>query len=116
MKQFWGWELATYLYFGGLGGAMLMLGAVLGIFMDPSLVTSGQLVFPVLIALVVLAVGTGLLVFELGQPIVFERAFVTKTAVIKWGAVFLSISMIFAASRRDNESVVSRTFSRFCPP
>ncbi|MGI6033230.1 MAG: NrfD/PsrC family molybdoenzyme membrane anchor subunit [Coriobacteriales bacterium] len=96
MRQFWGWELATYLFLGGLGGGMLTFAMVLDLIVYPTVATSSILVWGVFIALIVLAVGTGLLVFELGQPKYFYRAFVTKTAVIKWGAVLLSISMIFA--------------------
>ncbi len=97
MRRFWGWELATYLFLGGLGGGMLTFAMVLGLIVFPSALTSSILVWGVLIAIIVLAVGTGLLVFELGQWKVFYRAFVTKTAVIKWGAVLLSVAMIFAA-------------------
>ena len=99
MRRFWGWELATYLFLGGLGGGMLTFAMVLGLIVYPSelwQLASSVLVFGVLIAIIVLAVGTGLLVFELGQWKVFYRAFVTKTAVIKWGAVLLSVAMIFA--------------------
>ena len=96
MKRFWGWELATYLFLGGLGGGMLTFAMVLDLIVYPGAATSSILVWGVFIALIVLAVGTGLLVFELGQPKVFYRAFVTRTAVIKWGAVLLSIAMIFA--------------------
>ena len=96
MKRFWGWELATYLFLGGLGGGMLTFAMVLDLIVYPGAATSSILVWGVFIALIVLAVGTGLLIFELGQPKVFYRAFVTRTAVIKWGAVLLSISMIFA--------------------
>lgn len=97
MRQFWGWELATYLFLGGLGGGMLTFAMVLDLIVFPGVATSSILVWGVFIAIIVLAVGTGLLVFELGQWKVFYRAFVTKTAVIKWGAVLLSVSMIFAA-------------------
>lgn len=97
MKRFWGWELATYLFLGGLGGGMLTFAMILGLIIYPSALTSSVLVWGVFIAIIVLAIGTGLLVFELGQPKVFYRAFVTKTAVIKWGAVLLSVSMVFAA-------------------
>lgn len=96
MKRFWGWELATYLFLGGLGGGMLTFAMVLDLIVYPGAATSSILVWGVFIALIVLAVGTGLLIFELGQPKVFYRAFVTRTAVIKWGAVLLSIAMIFA--------------------
>ena len=37
-----------------------------------------------------------LLVGELGQPLVFFRAFVKSTSVIAWGARLLSVAMIFA--------------------
>lgn len=97
MKQFWGWELATYLYLGGLGGGMLCFAAVIGLFLAPSTLTTGALVWPLLWAIIIICIGVVLLVYELGQPIVFERAFVTKTSVIKWGAVVLVLSCVFAA-------------------
>jgi protein NrfD len=97
MQKFWGWELATYLFLGGLGGGMLTFAAILAIIVAPGILTSALLTWGVLVAVLCLLVGTGLLVFELGQWPVFERAFVTRTAVIKWGAVLLSVSMVFAA-------------------
>ena len=97
MKQFWGWELATYLYLGGLGGGMLCFAAIIGLFLEPSAIGTGSLVWPVLWSIIIICVGVALLVFELGQRIVFERAFVTKTSVIKWGAVVLVLSCVFAA-------------------
>lgn len=97
MKQFWGWELATYLYLGGLGGGMLCFAAIIGLFLEPSAVTSGSLVWVELWAIIIICIGVVLLVYELGQPIVFERAFITKTSVIKWGAVVLVLSCVFAA-------------------
>lgn len=95
MRRFWIWPIALYLFLGGLGGGMMCFSMVLGVMVEPSAVTSGTLVFGVFVAFMCLLVGTALLVFELGQPKVFYRAFVAKTAVIKWGAVVLSISMIF---------------------
>lgn len=96
MRQFWIWPIALYLFLGGLGGGMMACAAILGLIVFPSMLTSGALVWGVFIAFLVLGIGTCLLVFELGQPWLFIRAFVTRTSVIKWGAVFLSISMIFA--------------------
>ena len=95
MRQFWIWPIALYLFLGGLGGGMMCFAMVLGCFVAPSAISSGALVLGVFVAFMCLLIGTALLVFELGQPLVFYRAFVTKTAVIKWGAVVLSISMIF---------------------
>ena len=60
MKQFWGWELATYLYLGGLGGGMLCFAAVIGLFLEPSLVTSGSLVWVLLWAIIIICIGVGL--------------------------------------------------------
>ncbi len=97
MRRFWIWPIALYLFLGGLGGGMMCFSMVLGVMVEPSAITSGVLTFGVFVGLLCLAVGTALLVFELGQPKVFYRAFVAKKAVIKWGAVFLSISMIFGA-------------------
>ena len=94
MKQFWIWPIALYLFLGGLGVGMMATAAVVGLIIAPSALTSGALVWGVFIAFLILGIGTGLLVFELGQPWIFYRAFVTRTSVIKWGAVFLSISMI----------------------
>ena len=98
MKQFWGWELATYLYLGGLGGGMLCFAAVIGLFICPdSAIVCGSLVWVELWAIIIIMIGVALLVYELGQPIVFERAFVTRTSVIKWGACVLVLSCIGAA-------------------
>ena len=97
MKQFWGWELATYLYLGGLGGGMLCFAAVIGLFVQPNEIGLGSLVWVCLWAIIIILIGTALLVYELGQPTVFYRAFVTKTSVIKWGACVLVLSCIGAA-------------------
>lgn len=95
MQRFWVWPIALYLFLGGLGGGMMTFAAVLGCIVAPSAITSAGLVWGVFVAFLCLGIGTGLLVFELGQPPIFYRAFVTRTAVIKWGAVVLSVSMIF---------------------
>lgn len=95
MQRFWIWPIALYLFLGGLGGGMMFCAMVVGLIVAPSVMTSAALVWGVFVAFLCLGVGTGLLIFELGQPKIFYRAFVTKTSVIKWGAVFLSISMVF---------------------
>ena len=63
---------------------MLTFAMVLDLIVHPGAATFSILVWGVFIALIVLAVGTGLLIFELGYSKVFHRAFVTRTAVIKW--------------------------------
>jgi polysulfide reductase chain C len=53
-----------------------------------------SLALSIIVAVIVLALGCLLLIFELGQPKLFVRAFIAKTAIIKWGAVLLTIAMI----------------------
>lgn len=74
-------------------GGIFFLSALFDLIIAPG---SGPLFFaPVFFALAALALGCFFLVFELGQPPVFWRVFTTKTAIIKWGAVLLSVAMIF---------------------
>ena len=91
--HYWEAPIVIYLFLGGLGGGIFFLSALFDLVVAPG---SGALFFaPVFFALAALAVGCFFLVFELGQPPVFWRVFTTKTAIIKWGAVLLSVAMIF---------------------
>jgi protein NrfD len=93
MKHYWTWPIACYLFLGGLGGGMLFLAGVLHLVLG---FAGAPLAFGVIIAICMLGFGCLLLVFELGQPKVFLRVFTAATAIIKWGAVMLSIAMIAA--------------------
>ena len=91
--HYWEAPIVIYLFLGGLGGGIFFLSALFDLIIAPG---SGLLFFaPVFFALAALALGCFFLVFELGQPPVFWRVFTTKTAIIKWGAVLLSVAMIF---------------------
>ncbi len=91
--KFWKWPIAVYLFLGGLGGGTIFLSMIFFYMLG----TPGELLaWPVFLGVVMLALGCLLLIFELGQPKLFVRAFITKTAIIKWGAVLLSIAMIGA--------------------
>lgn len=104
--HYWEWPIATYLFLGGLGGGIFCLAAVFSFFVAPSIaastavtpyvITMVQQAFalPCLIAIVALAFGCFLLVFELGQPLVFPRVFLKSTSIICWGARILSICLI----------------------
>ena len=48
MQKFWGWELATYLFLGGLGGGMLTFAAIYSIIIAPGVMTSALLTWGVL--------------------------------------------------------------------
>lgn len=90
-KHYWIWPIAWYLFLGGLGGGMLF---VIGL-MDVVFGISYLFAPGTFIALACLAIGTFLLVFELGQPKVFLRVFLSATAIIKWGACLLVFAMVF---------------------
>ena len=90
--RYWGFQIATYLFLGGLGGGILFLSWVMSAFVFPGEDLTQALMLPNFIALLAIALGLFFLVEELGQPPVFYRAYVTKTSIIKWGAVLLTIA------------------------
>jgi len=90
-KHYWVWPIAWYLFLGGLGGGMLF---VIGL-MDIVFGVSYLLAPGALIAVACLGIGSLLLIFELGQPKVFLRVFLSATAIIKWGAILLIGAMLF---------------------
>lgn len=104
--HYWEWPIATYLFLGGLGGGIFCLAAVFSFFIAPMISGSDSLVpyvtfmvqqsfaLPCLIAIIALAFGCFLLVFELGQPLVFPRVFLKSTSIICWGARILSVCLI----------------------
>ena len=90
--RYWGWQIALYLFLGGLGGGILFLTWVLSAFVFPGVDMTQAFMLPNFVALLVIAFGLFCLVEELGQPPVFYRAYVTATSIIKWGAVLLTIA------------------------
>ena len=90
--RYWGFQIATYLFLGGLGGGILFLTWVMSAFVFPNVDLTQAFMLPNFIALLAIALGLFFLVEELGQPPVFYRAYVTATSIIKWGAVLLTIA------------------------
>ena len=90
--RYWGFQIATYLFLGGLGGGILFINWIVSSFLLPGIDLSQILMLPTFIALIAIALGLFFLVEELGQPPVFYRAYVTATSIIKWGAVLLTIA------------------------
>ncbi|MCL1799327.1 MAG: polysulfide reductase NrfD [Eggerthellaceae bacterium] len=90
-KHYWTWPIVIDLFLGGLGGGILAI-AMAYEFLYPGL--GPAFAMPVLIAVASLGLACFFLVFELGQPKVFLRVFVKATAIIKWGAVLLSLALI----------------------
>ena len=90
--RYWGFQIATYLFLGGLGGGILFLTWIMSAFVFPDLDLTQAFMLPNFIALLAIVLGLFFLVEELGQPPVFYRAYVTATSIIKWGAVLLTIA------------------------
>ena len=90
--RYWGFQIATYLFLGGLGGGILFLTWIMSAFVFPGVDLTQVFMLPNFIALIAIALGLFFLVEELGQPPVFYRAYVTATSIIKWGAVLLTIA------------------------
>lgn len=94
--HYWEWPIASYLFLGGLGGGIYCVAAILHFFVFPGTPAVGEaMALPGAIALLALGLGCVLLVLELGQPLVFYRAFVKSTSIICWGARLLSVCLIF---------------------
>ncbi|MDR2672715.1 MAG: polysulfide reductase NrfD [Coriobacteriales bacterium] len=90
-KHYWIWPIAWYLFLGGLGGGILFAAGILDMVFHAGYI----LALGVLFAVACLGIGSMLLIFELGQPKVFLRVFLSATAIIKWGACLLILAMGF---------------------
>lgn len=89
----WGWLIYTYLFLGGLGGAV---GAI-GMFMDQFVEEDKVLgVFSALSGFVILAIGSLLLLADLLQPLKAVYFFRNPKSWIFWGIVFISLFMIMS--------------------
>lgn len=94
--HYWEWPIPTYLFLGGLGGGIFCLSAILALIMYPSVAVVAEiLAWPGFIAVCCLGLGCVFLIVDLGQPMVFYRAFIKSTSVLAWGARMLTICAIF---------------------
>jgi len=89
-KHIWGWPIAGYLFLGGLGGGMVVVTAIADLFLgSPAVMLWGALAGAILIAF-----GSGLLIFELGRPFQFWRVFSRERAILTVGAWLLSLCIV----------------------
>ena len=85
----WGWPVAFYLFLGGLGGGMTALAGLSDlIFGRGEAFSLGSLIGGSAIA-----VGSALLVFELGRPFQFWRVLSRQRAIMTAGAWMLSLTI-----------------------
>jgi polysulfide reductase chain C len=103
-KHYWIWPIAWDLFLGALGGGILALVAlfdliyksgVLGVSSSPIPEVGAVFAVATFIAVAALGIASAMLIFELGQPQVFYRVFLSGTAVIKYGAVAIMLSVVF---------------------
>ena len=86
-EHYWGWPIAGYLFLGGLGGGVIIISSAADLFFGRGDVFGlGCLISAALIAL-----GSSLLIFELGRPARFWRVFSTQKAIMTAGAWMLSL-------------------------
>ena len=70
-ERTWGWPIAGYLFLGGLGGGMMVLSTMADLFFDMGdIFAVGNFIAAILVAL-----GSGMLILELGRPTQFWRVF-----------------------------------------
>jgi len=89
-ERTWGWPIASYLFLGGLGGGMLVVSSAADLFLDMGNAFS----LGTLVAAVIIGLGSGLLIFDLGRPLYFWRVFSREKAILTIGAWMLNLAII----------------------
>lgn len=88
--QTWGWMLAVDFFFAGMGGAMLVVAAIIDLFIGPNQVSLlGNIVGPLC-----MCVGCGFLILELGRPFGGWRVFMNPKAILTFGAWMMTFAII----------------------
>jgi protein NrfD len=87
IERAWGWPVALELFLAGLGGGIMIVSTAAGLFFG-----TGNLFLPgSFAATVLLAIGSSLLIFELGRPFQFHRVFSREKAIMTVGAYMLTL-------------------------
>lgn len=92
-QEVWHWQIATYLFLGGLGGATFAIGAILHLFEGCD---KKMLSVAILSALAFMGLGTIFLLADMLQPLKAFYALTNPRSWIFWGVVF--INAYFAAA------------------
>jgi formate-dependent nitrite reductase membrane component NrfD len=85
----WGWMLAVDFFFAGMGGAMLVIAGAADLFVGEGR-TSALASF---LGAAFMALGSGLLIFELGRPFQSWRVFMNPRAILTAGAWTMSLAI-----------------------
>lgn len=85
----WGWMLAVDFFFAGMGGAMLVIAGIADLFVGEGR-TSALASF---LGAAFMAMGSGLLVLELGRPFQSWRVFMNPKAILTVGAWTMTLAI-----------------------
>jgi len=89
-EHHWGWPIASYLFLGGLGGGMIVVAGLADLaFGRGEIFSMGSL-----LAGLAIAIGSALLIFELGRPFQFWRVLSRQKAIMTVGAWMLSFTIV----------------------
>jgi formate-dependent nitrite reductase membrane component NrfD len=86
----WGWPIASYLFLGGLGGGMMIISSVADLFFN----MGSAFALGTFAAAIIIGLGSGLLIFDLGRPRYFWRVFSREKAILAIGAWMLSLAIV----------------------
>jgi formate-dependent nitrite reductase membrane component NrfD len=89
-ERTWGWPIAGYLFLGGLGGGTMIVSSAADLFLGRGEVFA----LGCFVTAVAIALGSSLLIFELGKPVRFWRVFSTQKAIMTVGAWMLSLLIV----------------------
>jgi len=89
-EHVWRWPIASYLFLGGLGGGLMVIFAAANlVFKKAEVFALGSLA-----AALIIAIGSGLLVFDLGRPFYFWRVFSKEKTILTVGAWMLGTAIV----------------------
>jgi len=88
----WGWMLAADFFLAGMGAATLAIAAFSDLSSEFAVPLAARLAAPVLIAM-----GAGLLVLELGKPFQGWRVFMNPKAILTFGAWNMTLAIVLGA-------------------
>jgi polysulfide reductase chain C len=92
-QEVWHWQIATYLFLGGLGGATFAISAVLHLFEGCD---RKMLSVAVMSSIAFLVIGTIFLLADMLQPLKAIYALTNPRSWIFWGVIFINFYFISA--------------------
>lgn len=92
----WHWMIAAYLFFGGLGGGVMALGALADLLLQKNDENADRrpALFAAILGVGALGIGSLILLFDLEQPFKSYLAVRNLRSWIAWGVIFISLYMV----------------------